>query len=158
MDNILATILKDTYTLRELKGKLNVLKAYLEDQFFNSSLKKEFSVNDLAWLKSLPPTMLESITRDNINNIFLGLQKQIGTLKVLTVYLAFEPDAQSLSQIGSKVRQSFPTLSLLDIKYDPSLIAGAAFVWNGTHRDYSLKSAVGLKRDKILENLKKFLH
>lgn len=157
-NQILNTILNDTYSLTALKHKLNVLKSYLLQNLFGAQAPKlDEEAKDLVWLKSLPPPFFQQFNKDNVYNIFFDMEKQINSLKVLTIYLTFEPDEQTLSQIGVHVRQTFNQLLLLDIKYDPRLIAGAALVWNGVYKDYSLRQTLAQKKAMILESFKKFL-
>lgn len=157
MENILNTILKDTYTIAELKHKLNILKSYLLQNFFGAQAQKEWAAQDLVWLKSLSPAFFQSFNKDNVYNFFTEAEKQIAQIKILTIYLTFEADDQTLTQIGQFGRKTFNSLLLLDIKYDPNLIAGAALVWNGIYKDYSLRSTIQQKKSLILDSFKKFL-
>ncbi len=157
MDHILTTILNDTFTLSVLKHRLMVLKTYLNQKFFNPAGKAEFEAQDLAWLKSQPAAFFQTFTPDNITQFFSQLEKQIQSLKVLTIYLTFEPDNETLSQIGVSLRKTFKDLYLMDVKYDPNLIAGPALVWKGVYKDYSLRSQIEQKKEMILQSFKKYL-
>lgn len=159
MDEIQGSILKDTYSLSQLKHRLRILKANLLKTFFGGEDKEEsISPQDLAWLKSLPLAFFQKFTKDNIYQIFSDLDDRAHDLKILTLYLSFEPDENVLSQIGSYARKTFemPQL-LLDIKLDPSLIAGGALSWKGVYRDYSLRSQLALKKNQLWEGFKRFL-
>ena len=157
MENILNTILNDTYTISSVKHKLNILKSYLLQNLFGSQAQKEWEAKDLIWLKSLPPSLYQKFNKDNIYNIFFELEKQIDSFKLLTIYLTFEPDDNTLAQIGTRVRNTFNKSLILDIKYDPRLIAGTALVWNGVYKDYSLRQKLQEKKMMILDSFKKFL-
>lgn len=157
MNPVLNTILKDTYSIAELKHKLNILKSYLLQNFFGAQSTKEWAAKDLVWLKSQPPSFFQSFNKDNVYNFFTEAEKQITQIKILTIYLTFEADDQTLTQIGQVARKTFNRLLLLDIKYDPNLIAGAALVWNGIYKDYSLRSTIQQKKSLILDSFKKFL-
>ena len=89
--------------------------------------------------------------------IFEDIESQIIKLPIVTIYLTFEPDEATLSQIGQRAKKTFNKLLIFDIKYDPRLIAGAALVCKGVYRDYSLRSKIEEKRLIILNNFKKFL-
>lgn len=154
---VLATILKDTYTNTELKHKLNILKSYLLQNLFGSQSQKEWAAKDLVWLKSQPASFFQYFNKDNIYNLFAEIEKQISQIKILTIYLTFEPDENSLAQIGQMARKTFNKLMILDIKYDPNLIAGAALVWNGIYKNYSLRSKIEEHKNEILESFKKYL-
>lgn len=155
------TILKDTYTLSSLKHRLNVLKNYIVQNLFGAdNPEAQPEETDLVWLRSLPPAFFQNFNKDNTYQLMLELDNAINQLKTLIIYLAFEPDNTSLTLIGKYVRKTIPSANLpmlLDIKYDRSLIAGCALVWNGIYRDYSLKSRIEEKKQLILDSFKRYL-
>lgn len=157
MNDLLAAILKDTYSQTQLKHKLNILKSYLLQNFFGGKETQSLEQTDLSWLKSLPSSFFKNFNKDNIYQIFTWLEKEKIKLKTLTIYLTFEPDDLSLSSIGTYARRVFGNNLLLDIKYDPNLIAGAALVWQGIYRDYSLRTGIEQKKAEILQSFKKYL-
>ncbi len=159
MDEILNTILKDTYSLSSLKHRLRVLKANLLQEFFAGTTENTpLMTSDLNWLKSLPAGFRQKFTKDNVYEIFSTLEKNITNLKILTMYLTFEPDETTLPQLGTAARTTFSLPSLLlDIKINPNLIAGTALSWKGRMRDYSLKAKLEEKRPEIAQEFKRFL-
>lgn len=157
MDNILNVILTNTYTVSELKHRQSSLKSFLEQQFFGGVKPTDLSETDTAWINSLPPIFLQNFNKDNLAQVFEELQKQITKLQTLTLYLTFDPDTDSIRQMGEFARRTFSPLIMLDIKYDPNLIAGAALVWKGVYKDYSLRSKIDARKGEILESFNKFL-
>lgn len=156
-NHLLNTILKEAYTQTMLNHRLSILKAYLLQNLFGGSQKLLWQQADLSWLKSLPPGYLQNFSKDNVYQIFTELDQQKLKLKPLTIYLAFEPDDSSINLIGTMARKMFADSLILDLKYDPNLIAGAALVWKGIYRDYSLRSQIEQKKTEILQSFKKFL-
>lgn len=156
-EDILSIILKDTYTLANLKHRINVLKSYLLENLYGAEQKKEFEAKDLVWLKSLPSPFYQNFNKDNVSSLFSELEKKVTELKTLTLYLTFEADNSSLAEIGTYARKNFGNSLILDIKYDPHLIAGCALVWKGIYRDYSLRSKIEEKKSMILDSFKKYL-
>ena len=154
-NDYLATILSNTYTISQLKHRILILKDYLQETLFGGAKKTDLANEDTLWLNSLPKDFLQKFTKDNTYDIFASLEKEAGLIKTLTMYLTFEPDSTTLTQIGTRAKTLFPVL--LDIKYDPKLIAGTALVWNGVYKDYSLHSKIEQKNSEILESFKKFL-
>lgn len=154
----LATILKDTYSLTQLKHRARILKSTILNAIFNNNQPPTYPPSDLNWLKSLPQDFYQKFNKDNVYNIFTELEQKTTKLNTLTIYLSFEPDETALTQIGTYSRKlfGFPTL-LLDIKINPNLIAGTALVWKGILRDYSLKAQIEAKKGDILQEFKKFL-
>lgn len=161
MNEILTTILKNTYSLNQLKHRLRILKANLLKTFFGGNPDSIPDVNlpaqDQNWLKSLPESLYREFNKDNVYQIFDSIELEISKLKTLTMYLAFEPDELTLSQIGEYSRKNFSSTLLLDIKLDPNLFAGAALVWKGIYKDYSLRAKIEEKKVEISEGFKRFL-
>lgn len=157
MDDILNIILQNTYSLTQLKHRLNLLKAYLEGQIFGIEKPQTFSSQEDPWIKNLPQNLLSEFNKDNLTLSFENIQKQILGLETLTLYLTFDPDELTLTQLGEHIRKTFGRIIMLDIKYDPNLIAGVALVWRGLYKDYSLKSKIEEKKGDILKNFQTFL-
>lgn len=157
---ILNIILKDTYSLTSLKHRLRILKSNLLKTFFGGENNQtlSFTAQDLNWLQFLPEGFYRKFNKDNVYQILTGLEKGISGLPTLTIYLTFEPDDTTLSRIGSVARKTFNSpFLILDIKLDPNLIAGAALVWKGVYRDYSLRAKVENRKLEIIGEFKKFL-
>lgn len=153
--NLLSIILKDTYSLTQLKHRLNVLKSYFLQTFFGNLNK--LGQKDESFLKSLPESFYNEFNKDNVYNLFNDLENQISKLPSLTIYLSFEADDQTLSQIGEFARKTYNPLLMLDVKLDPNLIAGAALSWKGVYKDYSLRVKLKEKETEITQSFKKFL-
>lgn len=158
MDEVLNAILKDTYTKAQLKHRLVILKSYLLKAFFGAYKTPMLDSSDLSWLSSLPKLIFKNFNKDNVYKIFESIEGMQETLSSLTVYLPIEATENICLQIGSYARKTFrSTTMLLDTKYDPALIAGAAFVWKGVYRDYSLRAKIEERKEEILGSFKKFL-
>lgn len=157
MNDKLTIILKDTFTLTQLKNRVRTVKTNLLKKFFGGADNLQPEVQDLNWLSSLPVSFYQQFTKDNVYKIFDDIEKVIQKLPVLTIYLTFEPDTNATYQLGTFARKTYSSSLLLDIKLDVNLIAGCALVWKGVYRDYSLRSKLEGKKAEILENFKKFL-
>lgn len=152
--DILNIILQNTYSLSQLKHRLGLLKAYLEQQIFGGQTSP--AALD-PWINTLDKNLLSGFNKDNLSLTFENLQTQISNLETLTLYLNFEPDESTLTQLGEMVRKTFGRTIMMDIKYDPNLIAGAALVWRGLYKDYSLRSKIEAKKGEILNSFQAFL-
>lgn len=157
MDNLLTIILKNTFSQAQLKHRLRILKTKLQQTFFGSTEASSLSSEDLNWLQSLPKEFYQQFNKDNIYQIFSGFDIKIQKLSTLVLYLTFEPDEDSLFQIGTFTRKTFSQIVLLDIKFDPNLIAGCALSFRGVYKDYSLRAKMETRKSEILEGFKKFL-
>lgn len=152
----LEMILKDTYTISGLKSKLRILRAYFSKIFFGAA-DLVLNEDDTLWINSLPKDFLAKFDKNNITQKIAELEKEMGQLQLLTVYLPFEVNEEAISSIGSKARGLFNPELLLDIKYNPALLAGCALSWKGIYKDYSLHEKVAEKKLEISQSFKKFL-
>ncbi len=157
MIDILNIILKDTYTVSQLKRRVRMLQYYFQQKFFQSAINEAISPEDAAWFKTLPASFLNLFNKDNLSQIIAQLSSQINKMPVITVFLPFEASEGTLDQIGIKARSLFNPALVLDIKYNPSLTAGCAISWKGIYKDFSLHSRIEERKPAILESFKKFL-
>lgn len=155
---ILNIILANTYTLISLKKRFRILKEYLEKEIFGGDIKLELSVEDQTWLNSLPRSLLTPPDQKTFSATMEQLGKLIGDIEPLVVYVAFDMPGDELASLTQYIRKMLNSpLYLLDVKKDPNLIAGAAFVYKGVYKDYSLKSKIEQNKEKILLEFKRSL-
>jgi len=150
--DIRSIILTNTYTLSQLKHRVALLKSFLKKHIFGAPIAP---TDD--WIKTLPQNLFSQVNKDNLTLLFENLQFEVSKLEVLTLYLTFDPDELTLTQLGEMVRKTFGRIILVDVKYDPNLIAGCSLVWKGLMRDYSLRSNIEARKGIILESFKKYL-
>lgn len=161
--SLMDIILKDTYTLLILQKRLRALRDYLIHRLFVSQESTDsfkgvnLTVSDLQWLYSLGSEFYSEFTRNNVYSKLKQLEDEVKKLPILTLYLSFEPTEETQRLIGEFIRNQFPHNMIYDPKIDPNLIGGAALVWKGVYRDYSVRSAIDQKRDSILQSFKSFL-
>lgn len=72
-------------------------------------------------------------------------KKELVSARVLKLELAFDPNETSLKKLWSWANQNISKNIVLDITYDPSLVAGTVISWNGKYRDYSQKAQLNTK-------------
>lgn len=157
MDQILDTILNNTYTLPVLKHRINVLRIYLAKKIFGAKHDQPLSPEDQNWINSLPPESLEYFNKTNLYETLRLMEDAALNAQVLILYLSFEADEQSVKMIADKTRTLLNRPILLGIKYDPHLIAGLALSLNGIYKDYSLREKIEERKAEILGSFKKFL-
>lgn len=155
MDYILKIILENTYTKSQLKHRLYILKSYLLQKFFGGPAK--ITEEDLSYLKTLPSALFQNFNKSNIYTAFNTLEAQLDKLPSLILYISFESSDQTTSSIAAFARKAFNSSLLLDIKFDPGLIAGVALVWKGVYKDYSLRAKIAEKTTEVSDVFKKFL-
>lgn len=156
-EDFLNILLKENYTLSQLKSRLKIIKSQLSKKFFGGEEGEVLTSKDSAWFNSLPKEAIGKFNKDNLSQLLTDLANKINNLEILTIYLSFEADDDVLDQIGQKARETVGKILVLDIKYNPSLIAGCALSWKGIYKDYSLHSRIGERRLAISQAFKKFL-
>ena len=67
------------------------------------------------------------------------LKSALENLKSIKLTLAFEPTDASLDKFYGYVRQNIGEGIILEINYEPTIIAGALIAYEGEYRDFSLK-------------------
>lgn len=70
------------------------------------------------------------------------------TAPVLTIFVPFSIPSREIPKLGQKIRKKFGKNVVLDIKYDPDLIGGAAFAFGGKYWDFSVRSKIINQRAK----------
>ena len=156
MDDLLNILLKDIYTLSALRHRIRVLRSYFSKIFFGTA-DLILNENDIVWINSLPKDFLEKFDKNNTTQKIAELEKTIGQLQPLTVYLPFEANDEAVKLIGGMARKLFNPKLFLDIKYDPRLLAGCALSWKGIYKDYSLHQKITEKKQAISLSFNKFL-
>lgn len=76
-----------------------------------------------------------------------GGEKEIEKVRELVICSAFPLSVEAIENLCRKARKLFNQELFIDVKVDPGLIGGAALVWKGRYRDYSLKAKFEEKQD-----------
>jgi hypothetical protein len=163
MNTILEEILNQTYTLQQYRSRVRLLREKLVSQFFGN---KELSYDELVghslkenieWLNALSPEFLNQFNKDNVYQVFKDLEVEVEKIQTMVLYVAVGLPEKETDEIGAFLRKLTGKLLLVDIKVDPSLLAGCAFVWNGIYKDYSLRKKIEENRNEILAQFRTFL-
>lgn len=149
-------ILKDTFTLNQLRSRLQLLKSYIDNQLYGGKTVS-LSPEETKWLSSLGNDFYKNFTPKETGLIFDDLEKTLPQIPLVTLYLAFEPGETEIAQIGTYLRANFKNIQLFEIKYNPDLIGGAALSYKGTYRDYSLRKKIDDQKQQILASFKEYL-
>lgn len=164
IQELLDQILADTFTLAQAMKRLQVLKDLVLVKLFSG--KEELPIHittqtqpgqQTPWITTLDSGIYKHFNRKNVYKIFQDLEIEIKKIKPLIIYLPFDVDDVNIDEIGRNARHLFGKNFLIDIKIDPSLIAGTALVWNGVYKDYSIKQKIAEDRQRILTMLKDFI-
>ncbi len=156
--SLLEKVLQNTYTLGVLKKRVKALKQKVNIELFNLKVDPKHQENEhIAWINSLGKDFFKVFTRDDFQQVFEELDRQISEIQPLVIYFAYEPGPSQIILIGGWLRQNLGKNFIYDIKLDYSLIGGCAFVWKGVYKDYSVKAKITQNREQILESFRNFL-
>lgn len=144
----------DCLVKSECLRRLRILKTVTQLKLFSSKneagdLYKHFNQEEIDYLNSLPKELLKKTDQSTLNSI-KEAEEELTTYSTLTVYLPIELSPSCLQDLSGFLRKKFKTHFLLEIKFDPSLIAGAALAWNGVYKDYSLKEKLQNSHKQIM--------
>ena len=159
---IQAIILTKTYTKTDYLRRVTMIREYLERRIFKEpSLKFSDYLNqvvasqhDLEAFSHLDEHFFQLFTRDNLYLLINGLLDSLKTLPVLTLYLAIILDEIQMDELGVWFRQNLNPELIIDVRCNPTLVSGCAYVWNNRYKDLSLHNFLSQKQaiiNKIID-------
>lgn len=141
----LITSLKTTQEVDDLSSEIDTIESAL---FTSSkvSLEKALTLinEDLAkkitkiFLKNNLDMTDKAIVRDFLET----LRNLIKKFKVIKLILAFDPTRKTIENIHGFVSESIGIGYILDIEIDESKLAGAAVMFNGKYKDFTLRKTL----------------
>ncbi len=85
-----------------------------------------------------PGEWLKDITDENFSTYVEGLREWINNVPLFTIYVPFELPREELVGFSEFLRSDNDKERLLEVKVDPNMIGGCAFIVDGVFYDYSL--------------------
>ena len=156
MNNLTKTLIESSYTKKQALSRLELIRQNIQSKLFTKETQGSKPSDDQVWVDSLNPEVLAELTKENSSQIFDSSKQEIETLKLLIVYLSFDPEKESIDKIGKWVKENISKDMLMEIKISPKLIAGCALSYNGFIKDFSIKSRIEQNRAEVLANLQRF--
>lgn len=164
INKLLDQLLAETYTRADALSRLRALKDLFLVEMFGSAQeikpqtsRRETPGQHTPWIVSLGSSIRRYFNRDNVYQLFDSLEEEIKKIKSLVIYLPSIMPEEGTVAIGKHLRKTYGTRFLMEIKVDPSLLAGCGLVWNGIYKDYSIRQKIDGNRTKILEMIKEEL-
>jgi len=164
MDNNLNILLASSFTKPQVIKRLSLLHDFLNYWLFASNLPlekalAEFSKKDLEskLIGSFSINFFKQFNSQNVTQLLKDLNDQVNKFQLLTITIPVFLPEHEVIRIGHYLRTNFNSKFLIELKVDPSLIAGAALTYGGNYRDYSLKAKIAENRNVIIEDVKKGL-
>lgn len=156
-DKILDKVLITTYTMSSLRRRLKALKSRLSEQFFGGDTNKQMVTEEIEWLNTYGIQFLTDFQKETFYQSFTRLEESVAKLKLLTLFVVFEPSEEDMQKIGSWLRDNYQQKIVIDLKLDKELIGGCAMIYNGVYKDYSIRSQIAANHDKLISSFKNFI-
>lgn len=150
-------IIATTYTLHKLRKRIRLLKEFLNHKLYqNGAVSENIDAEDQEWLQTIAP-YLQGVNHNNIDQFINSLEQIADKTTPLIIYTARELPQKEVLDLGVWVRKNINPTLFVDVKLDPSLLAGCALVWNSIYRDYSLRKRIEDNKEEILKSFKSFI-
>lgn len=164
MNNLLTTILTNTYTQSDLNHRLGLLKGFLEFWYYQPHEKTNFlfllnefftrgeeSRDEFNALNFWGPNFYGEFSKENLYQLLNQIKKEAEALPTVTIFLPFVPPIYEIPKLGEWFRQNVSLAAVIDVKSDPRLIGGCALARRGVYQDFSLRYYIEKNRPAVLK-------
>lgn len=160
MLDISQQILNQTYTRALALKRVELLRIVVNQRLFSKAIKEtptDLSEEDQAWINSLGEGLFKQFNKDTAIKLISTIEDEINTIQPLTLFVPVELPKREIEAIGQQLRQAYGPTFLFEVKLNPLLIAGAALVWKGIYKDYSLHQKIADNHSAILAKFKEYI-
>lgn len=155
---ILDSISKQSQTYYQLVRRVRTIKENLEKKLYGKTIQQEeVSGDDQQWLNSLDESFWGNFSRENFSQVFESVDQDILKIIPLVIYTAFEVSPNQIKELSGFIKEKFGENMLIELRYDPTLIAGCALVWKGNYKDYSLRSRIEESKREVFSTFKSYI-
>ena len=104
-------------------------------ELFSFELKEK--IKSYSWAEQVNLNDPESFGK-----FLSNLRGHIKNMPIVTIKIAFEPNAEIVTEVSSWFVENFGKNVLVDLILDESLVAGAVIVFDESEKDFSLKKRI----------------
>lgn len=146
----LKTFTEHAYSRADFAQRISLVREFFEFIFFtkrDASASKDGieqfavyskkSLDDITFLRTLPPSFLDVFTQDSLYETLNRLSEDSKQLKTLSLTVPIALSRADVVAIGTWAHQELDPDLLLDVAVDPSVVAGCRLVWNNRLYDFS---------------------
>jgi len=141
----------NTYTVGDMRRRLGLLQEGAELALFNdettdpvtaikAAIKERGTEDDVAAVTTWGTEMFSQFTAATIREHISTLQKAVDALPIMTLYIPVAFPESELATMSAWGREECAPQLLFDVRVDPQVAGGCAFVWNDTYHDFSFKA------------------
>lgn len=164
MQAVIRDILQGSHTIVQAQHYVEIWRTLTEQAVFstdNRSLTEKFDeakenlslVDQLVVEQWSPADWLATITPENFPTFVERLREWVVTIPAFVVYVPVELPPNALRDLTQLLRDAKGEDWLLEIKIDPNVIGGCAFIVDDVYHDYSLHGRLQQQPEIISEIL-----
>jgi F0F1-type ATP synthase delta subunit len=117
-------------------------KIFQTDFNIEKALSDQFGINTSDRLLAIMrENTINTQSHDNVKTFLTTMQESISKLPILTLTIAFEPQAKTLRSLSEWFLINMKKQVVFDFSVDKKVIAGATLTYNGKFFDFSVKPA-----------------
>ncbi len=163
-NQLLTTILTNTYATKDFAHRVNLLQEFLESFFFQPHehpnlifllndffVKKDESRDEFNALNAWSYPFYNQFNAQNLYPLLAHLRQAADNLPVVTLFVPFSPELYEVPRLGKWFRANVGPTVLMEIKTDPRLLGGCALSWKGIYKDFSMRYYLQKSRTAILK-------
>jgi len=148
---LLETLCATTYTVADMRRRLGLLQEGVEVALFNNqttdtvaaikaAVSERGKESDVAAMMEWTDDVFAQFTASNIRERITALQQAVDALPVMTLYIPVAFPVADLAAMATWCREECAPQLLFDVRIDPRMAGGCAFVWNDTYHDFSFRA------------------
>jgi len=148
---LLQTLCATTYTVADMRRRLGLLQEGAEVALFNnqttdtvaamkSAITDRGSERDVVVMMDWEDAVFAQFTAGNIRERTTALQQAVDALPVMTLYIPVLFPESELAAMAAWCREACAPQLLFDVRVDPQVAGGCAFVWNDNYHDFSFRA------------------
>lgn len=164
-EQLLKTMLSNTYTFHTMRHRLALLKEFLETTVYAAEQSQSPEMNLDTFLQQYQDDpsaqamrewgseFFSAFTAETMYDLIAAISDALEKLPSVTVYVPILFNEQEIASIGEWFRTNIHEHTMLDVRVDPSVVGGCGFVWNGHYYDYSFAYFLNKHRDELVAYL-----
>jgi hypothetical protein len=145
---LIQNLCKNTFTVGDMRRRLGLLQESVEFALFDNkttdtaaaikaTIAKRGTDEDVVAVTAWGDGVFAVFTSSNIRKYILALQEAVDMLPVMTMYIPVAFPETELADMAIWCREQCAPQLLFDVRIDPQVAGGCAFVWNDTYHDFS---------------------
>lgn len=150
-NQLLAQIRALSLTHSEAVNLVGLLRPYLEAKFFGGEADDFLEKLDRSQAEKLKILDLTGLNQKNLAETLKSLETGIRQTATLALLLPFEPTGAQRRELKNFLQKKLAGGFLLDLKLDPSLIAGPLLIYKGLAKDYSVRQKLETRQEELAE-------